>query len=177
MGSGTLSVTSRGGAAAITTGSADEVGQLMTVLQRSPAAAAGRTLLKRVAGEPGDPGQHMLLLTRAVLELGMGASDAVLIHRQWTRAQQDRLRDRQPLQPRVVKASYQSGGGDRGPGDCWDEYAKEAIRIAHDYVDCLTGVPWWNVVKSTGCALVYTIRAEGAMWWFINCSGGFPFSG
>jgi hypothetical protein len=77
----------------------------------------------------------------------------------------------------VTRIALQSGGGDRGPGECWDAYAREAVEIYDDYMQCLIGLKWYDVFGSTGCALVYTVRAEGAMWWFINCSGGFPFSG
>lgn len=174
---GRLEVSRNGATSELTTGEAAQVTSVLALLSDSEAARAGRELLETLGPSGADVGRHILLLTRAVLELGEGESDAIRSHQEWMRSQADLMRRRQAEKGGVTRVSLQSGGSDRGPGECWDEYAKEAIRIYDDYVDCLSQYRWYHVFNTTGCALVYTVRAEAAMWWFINCSGGFPFSG
>ena len=65
----------------------------------------------------------------------------------------------------------------QGPGDCWDMDSKEAIRIADDFSDCTDDLKWYDALGWSGCSLLYTIRAEAAMFWFISCNGGIPFKG
>ena len=50
-------------------------------------------------------------------------------------------------------------------------------RIADDFADCTDGLEWYEVHKWAGCSLIYAVRAEGAMAWFIACNGGVPFRG
>lgn len=173
---GRLTVTSSGGSAHVTTGSAEQMAQFMTVVQRSEAATKARDLLRQLGHRPRDIGQHMLLLTRVVLELGHGPSPALTQHREWVETERHRLASR-PTTPRVVQASLQSGTSDKGPGECWDIYSKEAIRIADDFADCTDDLKWYDALGWSGCSLIYTLRAETALWWLVNCSGGFPFSG
>ena len=54
---------------------------------------------------------------------------------------------------------------------------KEAIRIADVFAKCTDGLKWYDTLGWSGCSLIYTIRAEGAMFWFISCNGGIPFQG
>lgn len=174
---GRLQVSRKGANAELTTGEPAQVSSVLAMLSDSEAARAGRALLETLGPSGADVGRHILLLTRAVLELGEGESDAIRSHQQWMRSQAELVRRRQADKGGVTRVSLQSGGSDRGPGECWDEYVKEAVRIYDDYVECLSQYRWYHVFNTTGCALVYTVRAEAAMWWFINCSGGFPFSG
>lgn len=169
---GQLTVSTRGGTVAVSAAHPEEMARLMAVLQRSEAASRGRDLLRRVPANPKDVGQQSLLLTRAVLELAHGASPALVSHRQWVARERARL-GVPASGPAVTRVGLQT----RGPGDCWDLYSKEAIRIAEDFAECTDGLKWYDALGWTGCSLIYTIRAEGAMFWFISCNGGIPFQG
>lgn len=151
-----------------------ELGAMLTLLRQSDAAAKGLALLQRVPASARDFGQQSLLLTRAVLELGAGTSDAVATHR--------RLSNRERIQSPagrpsgfVVTRTALAAGLTQGPGDCWDAYAKEAVRIADDFADCSDDLKWYDALGWAGCSLIYTVRAEAAMAWFIACNGGMPF--
>ncbi len=154
---------------------AETVMRIVAVLQRSEAAALARTLLRQVPDTPRDFGSQTLALTRAVLEIGSGDASALASRRNWVEQERIRLASQSPTQPRLMRVTWQSSGSDRGPGDCWDVYAKEAIRIADDTLECIRGITGW--FSYYGCNIVYIVRAEAAMAWFIACSGGFPFSG
>lgn len=167
---GQLTASTPGGSVSISAANSDDMGRLMAVLHRSEAAARGRELLKRLPSDPRDFGQQALLLTRAVLELAHGPSAALARHREWLADERRRLGTRPAA---VVKAGLQV----QGPGDCWDLYSKEAIRIAEDFAECTDDLKWYDALGWSGCSLIYTIRAEGAMFWFISCNGGIPFKG
>ncbi len=151
-------------------------GELLGVLNRSAAAAAGRLLLSRLADGPNTFAGQSLLLTMAILESGSGSTEALGQHHGWVNARAAALAHENTAAngPRMLKVGWQKGGTDRGPGDCWDLYSIEAIRIADDFVDCIDDSRWYEVA---GCSLIYAVRAEAAMFWFVSCSGGFPFGG
>jgi len=167
---GQLTASTPGGSVSVSSANPEDMGRLMAVLQRSEAASRGRELLKRLPSNPRDFGQQALLLTRAVLELAHGPSAALAQHREWLADERRRLGTRPTT---VVKAGLQV----QGPGDCWDLYSKEAVRIAEDFAECTDDLRWYDALGWSGCSLVYTIRAEGAMFWFISCNGGIPFKG
>jgi len=174
---GQMTVSSPGGTVTIKTGGADEVAQLMAVLQRSDAATRGLALLKRVPADTRDFGRHSLLLTRAILELGTGPSDAITLHRRGLAEDRMRRVAARPVGAGVTRVALQHSTQDRTAGDCWDLYSAEAVRIADDFADCTDGLRWYDALGWTACSLIYTIRAEAAMFWFINCNGGIPFGG
>lgn len=167
---GQLTASTPGGSVSVSSANPEDMARLMAVLQRSEAASRGRELLKRLPSDPRDFGQQALLLTRAVLELAHGPSAALVKHREWLAEERRRITSRPAV---VVKAGLQV----QGPGDCWDLYSKEAIRIADDFADCTEDLKWYDGLGWAGCSLIYTIRAEGAMFWFIACNGGIPFKG
>lgn len=167
---GQLTASTPGGSVSVSAGNPEEVARLMAVLQRSDAASRGRDLLKRLPSNPRDFGQQSLLLTRAVLELAHGPSAALARHREWLAEERRRAGSKTTA---VVKAGRQV----QGPGDCWDLYSKEAIRIADDFADCTDDLKWYDALGWSGCSLLYTVRAEAAMFWFISCNGGIPFKG
>jgi hypothetical protein len=167
---GQLTASTPGGSVSVSAGNPEEVARLMAVLQRSEAASRGRDLLKRLPSNPRDFGQQSLLLTRAVLELAHGPSAALARHREWLAEERRRAGSKTTM---VVKAGRQV----QGPGDCWDLYSKEAIRIADDFADCTDDLKWYDALGWSGCSLLYTVRAEAAMFWFISCNGGIPFKG
>lgn len=167
---GQLTASTPGGSVSVSSANPEDMARLMAVLQRSEAASRGRELLKRLPSNPRDFGQQALLLTRAVLELAHGPSAALARHREWLSEERRRLGSRPAT---VVKAGRQT----QGPGDCWDLYSKEALRIADDFSECTDDLKWYDALGWSGCSLIYTIRAEGAMFWFISCNGGIPFKG
>lgn len=147
--------------------------RLLVVLQRSDAAARGRVLLRRVTDGPGTFAGQSLLLTRSILEFGTGSTSALAEHREWVAERAAALTGSPKAVPAVARVTWQG----RGPGDCWDMYSKEAIRIADDFAECTDGLRWYEAHLWAGCSLIYAVRAEGAMAWFIACNGGVPFSG
>jgi len=167
-----LTVSTPGGTVSVSAAQPEEMARLMAVLQRSDAASRGRDLLRRVPADPKDFGLQSLLLTRAVLELAHGSSPALALHRQWVARERARL-GHQSSSAAVTRVGLQA----RGPGDCWDLYSKEALRIADDFAECTDDLKWYDALGWSGCSLIYTIRAEGAMFWFISCNGGIPFQG
>jgi len=59
---------------------------------------------------------------------------------------------------------------DEGPGDCWNEYAKEAIAAFIEFEDCMKNAN--PVLRLTGmCEILYTLRATGAFAWWLKCVG------
>jgi len=153
---------------------------LLEELGRSTAVALARDLLAQVPDGPGSFVGQSLLLTRAILEAGTGGVEALRTYYGWV---SDRAAssaagstDRASGRPRVILAGLE-GMQLHGPDECWDLYSKEAIRIAEDFSDCTKDLEWYQVAQWTGCTLIYTVRAEGAMAWFIACNGGMPFRG
>lgn len=175
---GQMSVSTPGGTVTIATGRTDEVGQLLAVLQRSDAATRGLALLKRVPFDARNVGQQTLLMTRAVLELSSGFSPAMAQHRDWALRERERLLSTRATRPAIVKAGLSTEAQHpEGPGECWDKYVEEAARVANDFNQCTSGLKWYEVIDWTGCFLLYTVRAEGAVLWYVNCLGGVPFVG
>ena len=60
-------------------------------------------------------------------------------------------------------------GQTMGPGDCWDQYAKEAIAAATELEDCERNVQWWDYFGYHRCNLIYEMRAIGAFSWWLKC--------
>lgn len=147
--------------------------RLLVVLQRSDAATRARTLLGRVTDGPGTFAGQSLLLTRSILEFGTGSTAAMAEHRQWVAQRAVEMARTTTSGPGISRISWQS----RGPGDCWDLYAAEAIEIAKDFEECTEDLAWYEAHMWAGCSLIYAVRAEGAMAWFIACNGGMPISG
>jgi len=148
--------------------------RLVGELGRSEAVLRARVLLSQVLDGPDTFVGQSLLLTRAILEAGTGATDAIGTYRRWV--SERAAAGRTARGARVILAS---AGRIQltGPGECWDLYAEEAIRIADDFAECTADLEWYEAHKWAGCSLIYAVRAEGAMAWFIACNGGVPFRG
>lgn len=175
---GVLTISGPRGAVTIDPGAGLESDRLLMVLQQSEAAAKARTLLAKVSEGPNTFVGQSVLLTRALLEIGTGSVDAFNQHQRWVAekaAQIPALRQVLPG-PRVIRASY-TAEPQTTPGYCWDVYAKEAIEIADEFADCTDDLYWYEVHKWAACTVIYTVRSEAAMAWFIACNGGVPFSG
>lgn len=175
---GRLTISGPTGALTMDAGVGADGDRLLVVLQRSEAAASARKLLAKVSEGPNTFVGQSVLLTRAILEVGTGSVNALNQHQQWVaeRAAQIAPPNRGQGAPVAVRAAYLAVA-QKGPGDCWDLYSKEAIKIAEDFAECTDDLAWYEVHKWAGCSLIYTVRAEGAMAWFISCNGGVPFSG
>jgi hypothetical protein len=170
---GVLTVSGPGGTVTMGSDTGAAYDGLLAVLQRSDAAARARALLRQVEDGPETFTGQSLLLTRAVLEQGTGTTGALNEHRAWVAGRAAALTRSANAGASVTRITWQT----RGPGDCWDMYSKEAIKIAEDFVDCTEDLRWYEAHKWAGCSLIYAVRAEAAMAWFIACNGGVPFGG
>ena len=128
-------------------------------LRQSPAAIAAKRLLDRVALRPDVLEGNALLLTKALLGSMWGESTGTVQYQRWAQAA--------VTQAKVVKARVS------GPGECWDSYAAEAIRIMDDYIQCGGGCGWSGFFCLGSCGFIYDLRAEGAFMWYMRCNGGF----
>ncbi|MEO6223883.1 MAG: hypothetical protein ABIP90_11600 [Vicinamibacterales bacterium] len=175
---GMLTISGPGGAMSMDPARRVDADRLLVLLQRSDAAARARTMLAMVSEGPNTFAGQSLLLTRAILEVGTGSVNALNQHQQWVaeRAAAMPWPGQSQGAPRVIRASYLEST-QKGPGDCWDLYSKEAIRIAQDFAECTDDLKWYEAHLWAGCSLVYAVRSEGAMAWFISCNGGVPFHG
>jgi len=175
---GQVTISGPSGAMTMGGGNGVDSDRLVGLLQRSEAASRARTLLAQVEEGPGTFAGQSLLLTRAILEIGSGSVNALNQHQQWVaeRAAQKATPYRAQGRPMVLRAAFLEPA-QRGPGECWDPYEKEALRIAKDFADCTDDLYWYEAHKWAGCSLIYAVRAEGAMAWYIACNGGVPFQG
>lgn len=175
---GTVSVASGGETLVADAGAGTDASRLSEFMKRSDAVTRGRKLLATVTEGPETFAGQSLLLTRAILEMGTGDGTALAQHQQWVAAQAAQKARQAQWQagPRVLRAAYLVGQ-QRGPGDCWDLYHKEAIRIAEDFAECTDGLKWYEAHLWAACSLIYAVRSEGAMAWYIACNGGVPFNG
>lgn len=172
---GVLTISGPRGAATLDTGVGLESDRFVLALQQSDAAARARTLLAGVTDGPNTFVGQSVLLTRAILELGSGSVNALNQHQRWVaeRASEMPVATRWQSGPKVIRASYLEVA-QRGPGECWDLYEKEALRIAKDFDDCTDDLKWYEAHKWAACSVIYAVRAEGAMAWYIACNGGIP---
>lgn len=176
---GVLTVSGPRGTASMEGGVAD-YDRLLVVLQRSDVTAKARALLARVTDGPDTFVGQSVLVTRSILEVGTGDSSALNQHQRWVsdRAAAMAARpSRATGRPTVIRAAWSAEEQSRTAGECWDLYAQEGIRIADDFADCTEDLRWYEAHKWAGCSLIYAVRSEAAMAWFIACNGGVPFSG
>ena len=122
-------------------------------LHDSSALGHAIELLGRVHLGQGSPLGHTLLLARVFL-LSVGGYH--------TQAGEVAREARESLQ--LVR--YLHVGG---PTDCWNTYAQEAIAAYTDYVSCMNGTSWYDLIGRTECVTIYDVRALGAFSWWINC--------
>ena len=147
---------------ATTTGADQRFDQAGAILKRSPAAQAALRLLTRVDLSPESSAGHMLLVTRALLEIPQGATAAVDTFRGWALGAMNRVR--------LSLARF----GARGPGECWDEYEKYIMKILDDYAGCRAGCKWYSIFCPEMCGFEWCLKAQLAFDWLLACSGGLP---
>jgi hypothetical protein len=174
---GVLTLSGPDGTVSVGGGAGLDSTRLVAMLQRSDAVSRARQLLGTITNGPGTFAGQSMLLTRAILEMGNGTTNALDQHQEWVsqRAVERAAPGRAHSRPMLVRVSYLEPQK-MGPGDCWDAYHKEAIRIADDFGECTDGLAWYEAHKWAGCSLVYAVRSEAAMAWFISCNGGVPFN-
>jgi hypothetical protein len=170
-----MTVLTSGGSAKVMDGTADEVSRLLTLLQQSDAAARGLGLLKRLPVTSRHFGQQALLMTRVILEAGVGQSPSMAITQRWIDAESARIAASRPVRPVVKRVSLADTQLGSTPGECWDKYVAELGRISGDYDECTKDLRWYHALDWAGCTLIFSIRAEAAALWFFNCNGGLPF--
>lgn len=170
-----LTVLTPGGSAKVVHGTADEVSRLLTVLQQSDAAARGLGLLKRVPVTSRHVGQQALLLTRVILEAGVGQSPSMAITQRWIDAESARVAAGRRVRPVVTRVNLTEAQLGSTPGECWDKYVAELGRISADYDECTRDLRWYHALDWAACTLIFSIRAEATALWFFNCNGGLPF--
>jgi hypothetical protein len=175
---GVVTVSDATGTFTVEPGTGGDSERLLMVLRRSVAANRARVVLAKITEGPETFAGQSMLLTRAILESGSGHASALLQHRHWVAQQAaDRLKPAVSSgRPKVFRANYLVPQK-MGPGECWDAYHKEAIRIADDFAECTADLKWYEAHLWAGCSLIYAVRSEGALAWYIACNGGVPFSG
>jgi hypothetical protein len=151
-----LLVTAPHGRVRVTPAHPEEGAAVVRLLNGSPAIRRGVELLGRVDLGITSPTGQTLLLTRAFLLSVAGERDEALAVVRAARAM---------LQtPRIVDARF-------GPGECWDEYVKEALACYKEFEDCMRGLSWYDILGKTSCATIYDLRAIGAFSWWVSCVG------
>jgi hypothetical protein len=131
-----------------------QLARLSRIVRQSDAVQRAIGLLGRIRLGARSPIGHVLVLTRAVLQSASGDGSAGLALARW--AQQASAGSQ------VRPAAFEGG-----PGDCWDEYAREAIEAWSEYEDCVTS----RVLSLDECAVIYDLRAIGAFSWWVTCVG------
>lgn len=139
----------------------DTLTEVFNVLHASKAVAQAKTMLDRAVLLADSPSGNALLLTRALLGSVLGDAAGTRDYQQWIATK--------AAQPKIVRAAFRPG-----PGECWDEYAKEAIRIQKDFEACVHDCGWIGLgFCQLGCSAIFELRAEGAMMWYLSCNGKF----
>lgn len=140
----------------------ESLAQAASYLRQSTAAIAAKRLLDHAALAANSLEGNSLLLTKAFLGAIWGEDAGTTEYQEWAAS-------------KLGKARVSRVGLSDGPGDCWDKYAVEAIRIMNDYISCAQSCDWRGFFCMNSCGLIYNIRAEGAFMWYFSCNGGFFF--
>lgn len=136
----------------------DGIERVVKVLQQSGAALEAARLLGRVRLDPRSAAGQAFGFTRALLESVQGNRDGTTSLVASVRPAADGTR---VVQARVGPT----------PGDCWDLYSKDAIRVANEYLDCYDSRSWYDFLGRLACATLYDVQAEGDWLWYLNCVG------
>ena len=151
-----ITITTPAGRIAVAPGQAAAAAKVRELAIRSDAIADALAFLSRVNLGPRSPLQHIVLVTRATLGSLRQSRGAGVALARWVEA----ARQTQYLSP---------ANQTMGPGDCWTEYAKEAIAAATELEECEKNVKWWDYFGYDRCYLIYDMRAIGAFSWWLKC--------
>jgi len=154
-----LTVVDRAGAVVVTPEHADRIEAARRKLAGSPVVAKAAQLIGRLDLPANSPARLPLLTTRAILLSASGDRSGAVELNAWIQTARSGAR--------VVRVGLQG----MTATDCWNEYAKEAIAAYMEYEECMKNEQWWDLLGQTSCALVYDMRAIGAMSWWISCVG------
>jgi len=131
---------------------------LRSRLKRSSAVNRAIALLGRLDLGPRSPLGHALLATRVMLLTETGDERGAGEMSRWVQNAQQALA--------VTPVAYQQ----MLPGDCWNEYAKEAIATWKELEDCIRDVKWYEILEELACGTIYDLRAIGAFSWYLKCT-------
>lgn len=134
------------------------IDRIVSLLGPSRAAAEAARLLERLRLDPKTGAGQAFAFTKALLESAEGNREDTV---------------------NLVASARPAAGGARivearvgpSPGECWDAYAKDAIRVANEYIDCYNNTSWYDVIGRMGCGALYDIQAESDWLWYMNCVG------
>jgi hypothetical protein len=149
-----LAVSTSRGTARLSTGEA-AARRARALLQQSPAFRQALTTLAGMQVSPKTPVAPLVLTTRAFLQSLSGDVSGYVAVGAWTR--------------QALSTSLIVKVRDTTPGECWNEYVKEAVAAYDEMTDCVRNVAWWDVMGSSACHLIYDLRAIGAFSWWISC--------
>jgi len=150
-------VATTAGAASATLAHPEGIERIVSVLAPSRAAAEAARLLDRVRLDPQTAAGQAFAFTKALLQSVEGNRAATLTLASSARPTEG---------ARIVEARVGPS-----PGECWDSYSRDAIRVANEYIDCYNSTSWYDVLGRMGCGALYDIQAEGDWLWYMNCVG------
>ena len=136
--------------------SVDGAERLRDIVRGSQAVRRAAELVRGMALPAKNPLNAVLFATRATL---LAAVDDHAGLAELTRTMTEATRTTRFV--RVV---------DEGPGDCWNEYAKEAIAAYMEFEDCMKNSTFFERALGT-CEAIYSMRAIGALAWWVKCVG------
>lgn len=132
--------------------------RIVSVLAPSRAAAEAARLLGRLSLDPHTAAGQAFAFTKALLQAidGNQAGTLNLVSSSRPAAEGARI-----VEARVGPS----------PGECWDSYSRDAIRVANEYIDCYNNTSWYDVLGRMGCGALYDVQAESDWLWYMNCVG------
>jgi hypothetical protein len=125
-------------------------------LGRSAAIDRAITLLARLDLGTTSPVGHTLLVTHAFLLTATGRSAGAAELARWAQKVRQALK--------AVPIALQGS-----PGDCWNEYVREAIAAFMELEDCIKNLKWYDLLGEFSCDAIYDLRALGAFSWWVHC--------
>jgi hypothetical protein len=139
----------------------DQLEAAQKLVANSPAVARAKTLLAKLTSGSASPLRQSAVVTRVMLLTLSGDVAGAEALSRLARAESERVT--------IKPAAF--GEEEDGPGECWREYALEAIAAYKEYEDCYNSQAWYDVLGKLGCATVYDMRAIGAFAWWMSCVG------
>jgi hypothetical protein len=154
----TVGVATRTSSASASLTHPEGIERIIRVLQDSRAASEAATLLGRLRLDSRTGAGQTFAFTKALLQSVEGSREGTM----------DLVTSARPTTTGTHVVEARVGPS---PGDCWNLYAKDAIRVANEYVDCYNSTSWYDVLGLMGCGALYDVQAEGDWLWYLNCVG------
>jgi hypothetical protein len=137
----------------------DQLGAAQKLVANSAAVARAKTLLAKLTNGSESPLRQSAMVTRVML---LALSGDVAGAEELSRLGRS-ANERVTIKPTSLEED--------GPGECWYQYALEAIAAWKEYEDCYNQQAWYDVLGKLGCATIYDVRAIGAFAWWMSCVG------